>query len=97
MAHRSRVPILEIIILLLVALIVFFPVINQILPSAPSLPLPLQRRAVENNTKVWVNLHSGFYYCVGSSLYGRQKPGTFMALREARQRGYSPAQQKACE
>ncbi|HEV2423984.1 MAG TPA: hypothetical protein VGZ29_04055 [Terriglobia bacterium] len=96
MSDRARVPILEIIILLVIALIVFFPVISQILPSAPSLPLLERQRAAENRTKVWVNLHSGFYYCAGSTLYGRQKPGKFMAQPEARERGYSPAQQKPC-
>lgn len=93
MAHRARVPILEIIILLVIALIVFFPVINKILPSAPSLPF-LRPRAAQKNTRVWVNLHSGLYYCTGSHFYGRQKPGKFMTVQDARQRGFSAAQQK---
>lgn len=97
MAQRARVPTLELIILLLAALIIFFPAISQILPSVPSLSIFERSQPVAGNVTVWVNLRSGFYYCSRSPLYGKQRPGRLMTQRKAREAGYSPAQQKPCE
>lgn len=100
MSDRARVPVLEMILLLLVALAVFYPVIARLLPSIPSGPAArstLHVSRAEANVKVWVNLHSGVYYCHDSALYGKQKPGKFMAQPDAVQRGYSPADQKRCQ
>ncbi len=96
MAHRARVPILEIILLLMIALAVFYPAISRLFPPMHSLQFAPRNRGTEAGVKVWVNLHSGLYYCRDSPLYGRQKPGKLMAQPDAVQYGYSPAQAKRC-
>lgn len=97
MADRARVPIIEIIILLVLALIVFYPAIGRLFPPMSSVQWAPRKRSTEANVKVWVNLHSGVYYCRDSPLYGKQGPGKVMAQPEAVQHGYSPARDKRCQ
>lgn len=92
MTHRAKVPFLPILILLIVALVVFFPVISKLAPLL-SFDLAPQKRPTTSTTKVWVNLRSGFYYCSDSGVYGKLKPGAFMRQKDALQAGYSPARQ----
>jgi len=95
-ADRARIPILEIILLLMLALAVFSPVIARLFQSAAVEWTPRPRHT-EANVKVWVNLHSGVYFCRDSRLYGKQKPGKLMEQPDAVQQGYSPAGQKPCQ
>src|SRR5215472_2298790 len=45
------------------------------------------RTAARSTMRVWVNKKSGFYYCPDSKLYGKLKPGFFMAQDKALEAG----------
>jgi len=46
---------------------------------------------------VWVDLHTGLYYCPGTDLYGKTPKGKLTKQRDAQLDRYEPAYNKACE
>ena len=48
-------------------------------------------------TAVWVDLHTGLYYCPGTDVYGKTRQGKFTSQRDAQLDQFSPAFGKACE
>jgi hypothetical protein len=82
-------------VLLVVALVVFYPALN--LPSVSGLFRPTPKASAEKSSiKIWANTRSGFYYCPDSPLYGKLTPGAYMSQGEAIQGGYQPALKQAC-
>jgi serine/threonine protein kinase len=71
-------------------------------PSAQTISVPKPPRApkpvsVENpHVKVWVNTDSGTYHCPGARWYGKTHQGEYMAQKQARDKGYHPAANRAC-
>ena len=47
--------------------------------------------------RVWVDVHTGLYYCEGSELYGKTPEGRFTTQREAQQDQLQPASQVPCK
>ncbi len=75
---------------LLLALIVFSPLLDKLLS-------PTVRTVDASATiKVWANKSTGLYYCPDSRFYGKVKPGVYMIQQEALERGYRPAAQESC-
>lgn len=56
-------------------------------PSTPSL---------NSGLSVWVNRRSGLYYCHQSKFYGRMGPGESMRQGIALEKGFRPAEGRAC-
>ncbi len=92
MLNRQHQPSLYIVwILLALTLLVFSPAIIKLVreqhlfstEEPPIKPTP--------STIVWVDKHTGFYYCPGSDLYGKASPGISMAQGQALAQGYRPA------
>jgi hypothetical protein len=92
MMNRQHQPSLYIIwVLLALTLVVFSPAILKLsrgqrwfgFGEAPVKPNPA--------TMVWVDKHTGFYYCPGSELYGKAAPGISVAQGQALAQGYRPA------
>jgi hypothetical protein len=50
-----------------------------------------------SNVRVWTDVHTGLYYCPGSSLYGKTPGGRFTSQRTAQQDHFEPAASVACE
>ena len=48
-------------------------------------------------TTVWVDLHTGLYYCPGTDMYGKSTKGKFASQRDAQLDQFTPAYRKACE
>jgi hypothetical protein len=97
MTHRARVPLLPVMVLLVAALIVFYPVISRLFPIVSYRPpVPPRKQRVEAEVKVWVNPRSGFYYCPNSAVYGKLQPGEAMLQEKALEAGYSPALRQRC-
>lgn len=46
--------------------------------------------------QVWIDTHTGQYYCPGADLYGKTPKGKFATQREAELDQFQPAYQKAC-
>jgi hypothetical protein len=46
--------------------------------------------------KVWVNTDSGTYQCPGTRWYGKTQEGEYMTQKQARDKGYHPAANRAC-
>ena len=95
MRSRYGPSLLPVFLLLLAALVVFFPAWKQLLtpdrwPASPS------SVAVASPTiKVWVNKQSRVYYCPSSVLFRKATPGFLLTQDEALKKGYRPAEQ-AC-
>jgi hypothetical protein len=49
------------------------------------------------DANVWVDVHSGLYYCEGADLYGETPQGQFITQRNAQQRNFEPATGLACQ
>ena len=49
------------------------------------------------NVQVWLDLHTGLYYCPGSELYGQTPGGKFTNQRDAQLDQFQPAARKNCE
>ena len=71
-------------------------------PAAPPVvqakqpPAPTAVRAENPAVKVWVNTGSGTYHCPGTRWYGKTHAGEFMTQKQARDKGYRPAANRAC-
>lgn len=49
------------------------------------------------DAKVWVDVHTGLYYCSGAAYYGRTSRGRFATQYVAQQDRFEPASGKPCE
>jgi hypothetical protein len=49
------------------------------------------------DANVWVDVHSGLYYCEGADLYGETPQGQFTTQRKAQQKNFEPATGLACQ
>lgn len=50
----------------------------------------------EPAARVWVDTHTGIYYCAGTKLYGRTPGGRYMMQHVAQGELFSPAYKKPC-
>lgn len=82
--------------LLIIALVVFFPVIRHWTPIARL--LAPGRAPVGNipDAKVWVDTRTGLYYCRGTAEYAKLQPGTLRKQADALQLGDRPAMHNMC-
>lgn len=48
-------------------------------------------------TQVWVDLHTGLYYCPGDDLFEKTPKGKFTSQRDAQLDQFEPAYRKTCE
>ena len=48
------------------------------------------------STQVWVDTHTGLYYCPGTDLYGKTPAGKYASQRDAQLDQFEPASRKAC-
>jgi hypothetical protein len=48
------------------------------------------------DANVWVNTGTGTYHCPGTRWYGKTHEGEYMKQKQARQKGYHPAGNRAC-
>ena len=46
--------------------------------------------------QVWVNTDTGTYHCPGARWYGKTQEGEYMTQKQARDKGYHPAANRAC-
>jgi len=46
--------------------------------------------------KVWVNTESGTYHCPGTRWYGMTQQVKYMTQKEAQDKGFHPAADRAC-
>lgn len=49
------------------------------------------------HVQVWVDIHTGLYYCPGADLYGKTRDGKFTTQRDAQLDQFEPAARKNCE
>lgn len=49
------------------------------------------------DAKVWIDVHTGLYYCNGAAYYGKTAKGRFSTQSIAQQDRFEPASGKACE
>jgi hypothetical protein len=49
------------------------------------------------NTKVWVDVHTGLYYCPGAELYGKSKDGKVTTQLDAQRDQFQPSTLKPCD
>jgi len=84
-------------LLLLIALIVFSPVLFKFV-RLPGIPGWSWGGGEKSNPAaiVWVAKQTGFYYCHGSPLYGNASPGMSMTQKQALGQGYRPAAGHPC-
>lgn len=47
--------------------------------------------------QVWIDLHTGLYYCAGTDLYGKTPKGKYATQRDAQLDQFQPAYRKACD
>jgi hypothetical protein len=94
MENRRGPSLLMIFVILAVALAVFFTLLKG-WPYLAALAASRSERGNPNAT-VWVNQHSGLYYCSGSSSFGKVKPGQYLIQAEALEKGYRPTQGNPC-
>ncbi len=52
---------------------------------------------INPNTKVWVDTHTGLYYCPGEKPYGKTPRGKYEKQRDARLDQFQPANRKPCD
>jgi len=83
------------IVLLVVALIVFYPGLN-LPPVGVLFRVPPKASTQRSTIKIWANKRSGLYYCPESKFYGKLTPGVYMSQAEAIKGGYQPATKEAC-
>jgi hypothetical protein len=47
--------------------------------------------------QVWVDTHTGLYYCPGADLYGKTPKGKYTTQRDAQLDQFEPAYRKTCD
>jgi len=67
--------------------------LNLGLAATPSMPVPDDHPDVG----VWVDLHTGLYYCSGTETYGKTGEGKFTTQRQAREEHFKPANSNVCQ
>jgi|SRR5581483_8606104 hypothetical protein len=60
------------------------------------LPPPSPADTGNASAQVWVDLHTGLYYCAGADLYGKTPDGKFTTQRDAQLDQFQPAARKTC-
>jgi hypothetical protein len=60
-------------------------------------PPPVLVHHDEQNTRVWVDIHTGLYYCPGAQLYGKTQGGKFTTERHALLEHFTAANHKLCQ
>ncbi|HXY14829.1 MAG TPA: PilZ domain-containing protein [Terriglobales bacterium] len=63
------------------------------LAEAPPVPVAAGNPEVQ----VWVDLHTGLYYCPGADLYGKSPDGKFTTQRDAQLDQFEPAARRNCK
>ena len=63
------------------------------LAATPSMPVPDDHPDVG----VWVDLHTGLYYCSGTEAYGKTGEGKFTNQSQAREEHFKPAASNVCQ
>ena len=97
MTPPSKPLFFPIVIILVVALLIFSPALVKWEPVARLFRSPIKRHhAARPDAKVWVNRQSGFYYCAGTTFYGKVQPGAYMSQSEAVQGGFRPIGDEPC-
>ncbi len=74
-------------------------VVEQLLVSmgiAEAPPVPQEYHG-NPNTKVWVDVHTGLYYCPGADLYGKSKDGKITLQLDAQRDQFQPSTLKPCD
>ena len=64
------------------------------LAGTPSMPVPDDDHP---DAGVWVDLHTGLYYCSGTEAYGKTGEGKFTNQRQAREEHFKPAASNGCQ
>jgi hypothetical protein len=60
-------------------------------------PVPAVRFQGDPGTEVWVDTHTGLYYCPGEDPYGKTADGRLSSQREAQMDRFQPANRSACD
>jgi hypothetical protein len=60
-------------------------------------PAPAVLFQGDPGTEVWVDTHTGLYYCPGEDPYGKTADGRLSSQREAQMDRFQPANRSACE
>lgn len=103
-SRRSRIGPAVFIIVVLTVLVAMAPLLARVHTNPEALVEKIQAMSLRQSDtpnldlkrSVWVNGRSGLYYCHQSKFYGRMRPGEYMRQGMALQKGYRPAQGKAC-
>ena len=72
------------------------PMLDKMLVRLGLKTLPPPSYSGNPDTKVWIDLHTGLYYCPGTDLYGKTGKGKYQKQREAQQDQFEPASRKPC-
>ncbi len=86
-----------IVVLLIGELIIFGPSLKKYLPVISLSRITSKTSEARPEITVWVNKHSGLYYCPGSKVYGKTQLGVPMSQGEALRSGYRPAENHTCQ
>ena len=96
MTYRTHQNLLLIGSFLLLAFIIFSPLLERS-GRVERVPLPKPETVNATTTvRVWVYRKTGLYYCPDSTVYGKFKPGVYMTQEKALESGYRPAAQEPC-
>ena len=63
------------------------------LAAPPTMPVHYDN----SDVGVWVDLHTGLYYCPGARLYGKTREGKLTTQRQARKENFKTPDGKACQ
>lgn len=105
MASKNRAGPAVMIVVILAALAIAAPVLARYHSNPQALITEIQAMTAKKTAApsadfrhvVWVNRRSGLYYCRDSRFYGRIYPGESMRQGSALERGFRPAQGRACQ
>ncbi|HEY7617670.1 MAG TPA: response regulator transcription factor [Terriglobales bacterium] len=73
------------------------PVINKLQVRLGLRPPPPKVVPGNPETRVWIDLHTGLYYCPGADVYGRTARGRFARQKDAQLDQFQPANRRVCE
>jgi GAF domain len=60
-------------------------------------PPPPETDMGNPNVPVWVDIHTGLYYCPGTDLYGKTQQGKIASQHDAQLDQFEPASRKVCD
>ena len=72
-------------------------VIDKVLVSLKLKEAPPATDQGNPSTKVWIDVHTGLYYCPGAQLYGKTLKGRYAKQRDAQLDQFQPATRQPCE